>query len=719
MDTPDEPVHVIIRLPYPRPEGYIDTQPVVWSEAMEKTLWQIIGQTKPTLVDWNAVSRQLGNVPVKFLIQHATVLYQTQLQDLHRIGEQQQQQQQQQQQHVLQSETAMSRQASTSSISRPAPPVRTMSREVATSPILPFTGETGQPVGVPSGTVGGSGVSLPTTTTSTNTNPESAAQSKAQASPSLSGSISTFPAFSAGGGGGGRPPSMSSSASTIRPVQPSSPSPSIRNTESNYSSTILSSRAAGGSSNAAGPGAGPAPSQPRSTRESQLFGIASHDRERRATSVTNSIMQQLQGATSPRDELGPQHVQEPAHPFHHGTLSASLQKSGFLEQAYKQSNYQYGVQTSSRTSPRSQTSIRSLHGGMEQPVYSNSGYQDNDRSSTISSASTPYSQSNSVSQIFEETSFFNQLSSNDSLSRGGGAAGGYPISRSPFQGSSASSPFAAGAPPPGSQGRFGLGFVDTTLHGIVNNNHQGSFLQSNMGGSTQRTTNMHRSILKTGDDNDTETSTDKDDDDDEVTSQDESEPLRQQIKQLHLEDVLAFLPIGGPSASGVLPEAGKRPDSRNEVPGYQRRTALGDKMPFQLDEELADLGTRPLEEILNHNDDDGDLGEDDDHGRSYGGRGDRVGLSNKGGGGIRFLDQYAGPGRIRGLGRDGAHGNVTRTSPERSGPNSRKSSAQNSVGSSFSDLSDSSVTQSAMEDAYLSGYNNSKMSLFMHSSTRN
>lgn len=369
--------------------------------------------------------------------------------------------------------------------------------------------------------------------------------------------------------------------------------------------------------------------------------------------MTNSIMQQLQGATSPRDESGLQRIQEPAHPFHHGTLSASLQKSGFLEQAYKQPSPHYGVQTSSRTS-RSQISPRSQHGGIEQPVYLTSAYQDNDRSSTISSASTPYSQSNSVSQIFEETSFFNQLSSNDSLSRGGGAPGGQPISRSPFQGSSASSPFAAGGPPPGFQGQFGLGFVDTTLHGTVNNNHQGGYSQSNLGGSTQQTTNMHRSILKTGDDNDTETSTDKDEDDeDEVTSQDESEPLRQQIKQLHLEDVLAFLPIGGPSASGVLPEAGNRLDSRNEVAGYQRRAASGNKMPFQLDEELADLGTRPLEEILNHNDDDGDLGEEDDHGHGYGGLGDRVRMSNKAGGGIRFLDQYAGPGRIRGLGRDG------------------------------------------------------------------
>ncbi|KAG0038081.1 hypothetical protein BGZ82_001154 [Podila clonocystis] len=339
-------------------------------------------------------------------------------------------------------------------------------------------------------------------------------------------------------------------------------------------------------------------------------------------------MQQLQGTTSPRDESELQRIQEPAHPFHHGTLSASLQKSGFLEQAFKQSSPHYGTQTNTRTSPRSQ------HGGLEQPVYPASGYQDNDRSSTISSASTPYSQSNSVSQIFEETSFFNQLSSNDSF---------------------------AGAPPPGSQGRFGLEFVDTTLQDTTCN-HQTSFMQNNMGASSQRTTNMHRSTLKTADDNDTETSTDKDDDDDEVTSQDESEPLRQQIKQLHLEDVLAFLPIGGPSASGVLPETGKRQNTRDDAAGYQRRTVLGDKTPFQLDAELADLGTRPLEEILNHNDDDGDMGEEDDHG----------------------------------------HG------------------AQNSVGSSFSDLSDSSVTQSAMEDAYLSGYNNnSKLSLFMHSSTRN
>lgn len=28
MDSLDEPIHVIIRLPYPRPEGFVDSQPV-------------------------------------------------------------------------------------------------------------------------------------------------------------------------------------------------------------------------------------------------------------------------------------------------------------------------------------------------------------------------------------------------------------------------------------------------------------------------------------------------------------------------------------------------------------------------------------------------------------------------------------------------------------------------------------------------------------------
>ncbi|KAF9183448.1 hypothetical protein BGZ51_004022 [Haplosporangium sp. Z 767] len=244
--------------------------------------------------------------------------------------------------------------------------------------------------------------------------------------------------------------------------------------------------------------------------------------------------------------------------------------------------------------------------------------------------------SNSTSQIFEETSFFNQLSSNDSISRGQqhSELGSRHDFRSPSMG----------------QGAYGLGFINDRSNSLDDNGD---------------------------DDDDEDEHTDKDDD---SASQDESGPLSEQIKQLHLEDVLAFLPIGGTSASGVI--------QKPEEDGYQRRTTLGDKMPFQLDDELANLGTRALEEILGN--DGGD--EDDDH---------RVK-------GIRFKDDV-GHNRLRNFGRDGEPSSKIRTSPERSEFNSRKSSAQNSVGSSFSDLSDSSVTQSAMEDAYLSGYNNSKM----------
>src|SRR5690554_2360696 len=104
---------------------------------------------------------------------------------------------------------------------------------------------------------------------------------------------------------------------------------------------------------------------------------------------------------------------------------------------------------------------------------------------------------------------------------------------------------------------------------------------------------------------------------------------------------------------------------------------------------------------------------------------------------MRFRDSHEVPTSFGS--RIGEPSSKIRTSPERSEFNSRKSSAQNSVGSSFSDLSgkknvlvslvcvsitnvnlgrtnkcsvltvDSSVTQSAMEDAYLSGYNNSRM----------
>ncbi|KAF9960402.1 hypothetical protein BGZ72_007060 [Mortierella alpina] len=147
------------------------------------------------------------------------------------------------------------------------------------------------------------------------------------------------------------------------------------------------------------------------------------------------------------------------------------------------------------------------------------------------------------------------------------------------------------------------------------------------------------------------------DQDDEGASHDESGPLSEQIKQLHLEDVLAFLPIGNAAGSGSASGVFQRPTTTTSMTttedGYQRRTASGDKMPFQLDDELASLGTRALEEILEND------GGDEEEGHRIRG--------------IRFQDNL-GPHRVRGSGRE-----------------------------------DSSVTQSAMEDAYLSGFNNSKM----------
>ncbi|KAG0069118.1 hypothetical protein BGZ90_000321 [Linnemannia elongata] len=551
----------------------------------------------------NAVSRQLGNVPIPFLIRHSKFLYQNQLQDLHRLGEQQDLQ-------TLSRPTSRATigpGTTTASLETNLPPQQTIpgTHQVAESPTTDRAEER-----EPSFAGRRREGSFSNSTSGSNVNQAQDTSLKAQASPSLSTSISTFPSY-------GRPASMSSSASTIRPVQPSSPSPSTRNAgssqqalfESNmYNSGILSNRGQ---------------TQPRSTRGSQLIGTTF---DRRHNSYTTNL------PTSPRDEAAQadRSVHEPAHPFHHATISASSHSS---------SPAGHG----SRLSPSGRTT----------DAPNPSTFQDYDRSSTVSSVSTPYSQSNSASQIFEETSFFNQLSSNDSLSRGQhqqqlradqlNRGGEY----------QSSSLFGQ------NQGRYGLGFS---------------------GNNPTSSLNYHQSEHDNRDDDDDDTDGDHTDRDDDGSSQDESGPLREQIKQLQLEDVLAFLPVGGTSASGML--------QRPADDGYQRRTASGDKMPFQLDDELANLGTKSLEEILGH-----DGGDEDD--------GDRVK-------GIRFKDSMA-PSRMRGLGREGDSPTKIRISPERSGPNSQKSSAHNSVGSSFSDLSDSSVTQSAMEDAYLSGYNNSKI----------
>ncbi|KAF9349269.1 hypothetical protein BGX34_001885 [Mortierella sp. NVP85] len=285
-------------------------------------------------------------------------------------------------------------------------------------------------------------------------------------------------------------------------------------------------------------------------------------------------------------------------------------------------------------------SARSSPGRSSEHGNNTTGFQDQDRASTISSSSTPFSQSNSTSQIFEETSFFNQLPIHESLSRGHQRTETGHHDGSMFQ----PSPFAQ------PQGIYGLGFLDQTPF-FSRSSHRGH-----------------------GDDDDEEEE-DRDEDEDGVhagkdrdgSSQDGSGPLREEIRHLHPEEELAFLPSGGMSASSVLTKATEG--------GYQRRAVLGNNMPFQLDDELASLGTRGLEEILGHEGGD----EEEDH---------RVR-------GIRFKEAVE-PSRVR------SQGEVLSSA-------SRKSSAQNSVGSSFSDLSDS-ISRSALEEEYLAGYNNSNNS---------
>ncbi|CAG8587466.1 3942_t:CDS:2 [Paraglomus occultum] len=74
----EEPLHVVMRLPYKRPPGFIDPPSVIWTEDMEQKLWEILTQNKRASIDWNQASRVL-NVPVPYLLRHAAFLYEMQL----------------------------------------------------------------------------------------------------------------------------------------------------------------------------------------------------------------------------------------------------------------------------------------------------------------------------------------------------------------------------------------------------------------------------------------------------------------------------------------------------------------------------------------------------------------------------------------------------------------------------------------------------------------
>ncbi|CAG8676415.1 2474_t:CDS:2 [Dentiscutata erythropus] len=74
----EQPLHVVIRIPYKRPPGFVEPPSIIWTEEMEKRLWEILAQKN---IDWNSAS-QLLNVPAPYLLRHAAFLYETQLRDV-------------------------------------------------------------------------------------------------------------------------------------------------------------------------------------------------------------------------------------------------------------------------------------------------------------------------------------------------------------------------------------------------------------------------------------------------------------------------------------------------------------------------------------------------------------------------------------------------------------------------------------------------------------
>lgn len=71
--------HVVIRLPFKRPQGFVEPPAIVWTEEMEHKLWQYMSQKN---TDWNVIAEQLG-VPTSYVVRHAAFIYETQLRGIH------------------------------------------------------------------------------------------------------------------------------------------------------------------------------------------------------------------------------------------------------------------------------------------------------------------------------------------------------------------------------------------------------------------------------------------------------------------------------------------------------------------------------------------------------------------------------------------------------------------------------------------------------------
>ncbi|KAG8759232.1 hypothetical protein FRC14_006395 [Serendipita sp. 396] len=78
------PVHVIVKLPYNRPEGAVDPPVVLWTAEKEAMLWDIISRyrgSESAGIDWPGLSNHL-KVPLPFLMYRAQVRYEEDLRGL-------------------------------------------------------------------------------------------------------------------------------------------------------------------------------------------------------------------------------------------------------------------------------------------------------------------------------------------------------------------------------------------------------------------------------------------------------------------------------------------------------------------------------------------------------------------------------------------------------------------------------------------------------------
>ncbi|KAI8644046.1 hypothetical protein BD408DRAFT_475122 [Parasitella parasitica] len=71
--------HVVIRLPFKRPQGFVEPPLIVWTEEMEHKLWKYMSQKN---TDWNVIAEQLG-VPSSYVVRHAAFIYENQLRGIH------------------------------------------------------------------------------------------------------------------------------------------------------------------------------------------------------------------------------------------------------------------------------------------------------------------------------------------------------------------------------------------------------------------------------------------------------------------------------------------------------------------------------------------------------------------------------------------------------------------------------------------------------------